>query len=866
MFSQIQNFQKMGIKGFFKWLAERYPLIVRSFSDTSRPIINNLYIDFNQILFMAQKMCIDPQDNELLTNEAFRYLDSVVQFVRPTTLIFIAIDGAPPYNKIYNQMSGKRKNFWNNPPKIHGEDIYPDAAFFFPGTPFIHNFQKELREFIKNKTINDAAWMNPQVVYSSVYNPGESEHKIFEFIQKRSKELKKQRVQRSLNGKEKSKSSEIHCVFSTDADIIPLIMLTSENNFLLMRPIFIREEKNQFYLKESDFNLVYINILREYLIKDLIDPELRKQPLDPKLIKANTKFRLHNIFSDWVLLISLVGNDFFNGFTYFISEDLDRFQELMNLYEEHILNKNLSLLDKQNKEIKLDNFAILLKAFIDHIGEKVDEKNFNDEISKECEKFLDNFHWVLKYYLDKCPSWSYYYSCGIHNRAVPNADNEHPLTFSDLYIYIQKLNENQSKSYEPPTFEDDSTELTPFEYILSHFPSWQKYLPNSILKRVKKFMDDYEKSHGNTDLSLFEYNDIKQIVRDSIPEMSKYDLKRNSSKNEFLTIDSGMIQYLSFENITLKPPAKNVWIPSLNKISDFFQIKERENQLIPMNSYEIDEHPLNDLKEYIQNKVILVDYPFLKPFIVKSVKMEKRSNIKGKYTGIKIGKSSILTVIGYPIVISSTDRSSTVVCSQLESHPYCLTVPLVPQLNIVLEIMKTTPSTICNDHKVLITHKDHYGEIGRIIQIDHENEIATIKLIKVDQPNLKKFFKEKHDKSSTSYLNKAIESLENILKNSELNEKEKKEKLQLSFNDLIWEGKGIDKEQHVKLGDRVVSVTHGGPIEFGKFGTVVSYDSRYEEVSVVLDTVCDYGCSLHRKLSTTRGIIGKTYDFFVLEE
>lgn len=856
----------MGIKGFFRWLSGRYPLIIRSFSDTSRPVINNLYIDFNQILFAAQKMCVDPNNNALLTNEALRYLDSIVQFVRPTTLIFIAIDGTPPFNKIYNQRLEKHKNFWNNPPNFHGEGVYPDLALFFPGTPFIHNFQKELRDFIKNKTTNDAAWMNPQVIYSSVYNPGESEHKIFEFIQKRSNLLKKQKDASKL----KNKSNEVHCIFSTDNDIIPLIMLTPENNFLLMRPIFIRKEYAQFFLKESEFDLIYINILREYLIKEHIEPELKYSDLDPNLKKVHTNMRLRNIFSDWVFLISLVGNDFFNGFSYFTeSDDLDLFESLLDLYEETILNKNLSLLDKEKKEIKLNNFAILLKAFLDHIGEKVDEKNYNDAVSKECEKLLDNLHWILEYYLDKCPSWSYYYSCSLNERtSKQNVDSKHLLTFSDLYIFIQKLNESKTKSYDPPLFEDESNELTPYEYILSHFPDWQKFLPNAILDRVQKFMNDYQRKYGNTDLNMFSYEDIKQVVQDSLPNISKNDIKRNYSTNEFLVIDNGVIQYLSLDNITLKLPSENVWIPSLNKINDFFQNAKSGNRLIPTNFFDLDEYPLDDLKDYIVNKVILVDYPFLKPFIVKSVKMEKRSNLKVP-EGINIGKSPILTVIGYPIVISSTDRSSTVICSQLESYPYCLTAPLVPKLNIVLEIMKMAHSKINMNHRVLITNDEHFCQIAKITNIDHQNQIATVKLIKTHGPNLDKFFKAKHhiikDTSYTAYSQGSLELLEDILENSTLKEKETKTELQLSFNEIIWEGKGVEEEQHAELGDRVISITHGGPIEFGQFGTVVSCNFRSEEVSVVFDNVCQYGSILYNKLKTTRGIIGKTYDFYIIK-
>lgn len=842
----------MGIKGFVRWLTKRYPLIIRPFNDISRPVINNLYIDFNQLLFQAKQMCLNSSDNVLIMNEALRYLDSIIQFVRPTTLIFIAIDGTPPYNKLYRQLD-KTINFWDKPLKLN-DGSYPDFPLFFPGTPFIHTFQHELREFIKYKTKNDAAWMNPQVIYSSVYNPGESEHKIFEFIKERSKELKKRQI-----NKPKDKSNEVHCIFSKDADIIPLIMLTPENNFLLMRPELNTNEENSFYLTESSFELIYVNILREYLVKDHIEPELKDSTLDPKLRKHRTNYRLRNIFSDWVFIISLFGNDFFDGFLKFAklkkSDGLDLLQDMMNLYEEIILNKNLSLIDKDNKEIKLENFGILLKAFLDQIGESVDEKRYNTLIQSECEKLLDNFHWILQYYLGKCPSWSYFYS-----------SNTRDIKISDIYIYIQKQNEN--KSYKPPSFEDDSTEMTPFEYILAHFPKWQQFLPNAILLKVKKFMSDYEKKTGKTDLYLFSYKDIKRIVQDSIPDISDEDLKRNNSTTKFLIIDSGEIQHLSLENIALKQSFENVWIPSLNKISDFFQKAKAGEELKPTYKYDICDYPLEDLKDYIVNKVILVDYPFLKPFIVKSVKMEKKINLR-KIKGIDIGENPILTVIGYNIVISSTDRSSTVICSQIDTYPYCLTAPLVPKLETVLEIMKATPSAIQNNHKVLVTHEDFVGRIGTIIDIDEQNQEATVRLLKIDQPNLEEFLSSPHrlitNTNSTGYSIKSLNQLEKVLDELEYDEKTYKKEHKFSFDDLIWEGKGLEKEQHVEIGDRVVSITHGGPIDFGQFGTIVAYNFTNEEVSVVFDKVCKYGCSLGNQLKSTRGIIGKTYDFYIIK-
>ncbi|KAK8841198.1 5'-3' exoribonuclease 1 [Tritrichomonas musculus] len=861
----------MGIPGFYAWLVAKYPLIVKKFNDISRPVVNSLYIDFNQLLFHAKEMCIDPDDNTLFSNEVLRHLDSIVQFVRPTTLIFIAIDGTPPYNKIFNQMQDRFTNLWGSSPNHYDKSYCP--MHFHPGAYFISRFQGILHEFIRKKTTSDAAWINPQVIYSSVNNPGETEHKIFEFIRKRS-ELTQYR------------EGEVHCVFSNDADIIPLIMLTSENNFLLMRTSLNKKMKPEKYLlTESNFDLVYVNILREYLIRDYLNTDIAS---------FNPDSKLEHIFSDWVFLISLVGNDFFKGFSYFSRKSTrdgrylfysPNYTLLMNIYETKIIRQDKSLLNTENKEIILDNFAILIKSFMDEIGEDVDYDNYNNKVSSECEKLLNNFSWTLEYYLNKCPSWAYFYSCDLEERKTKSfVDEVHLLTFSDLYIFITK----NGKKYHPKSFEDGSQELTPFDYLLSHYPKMSGYLPISVLTRVDDFLQKYEQENGYADLNRIPYEDFKRINREASPEFTDEEIERNRSTDEFYIIESGEISFKTFDFITTKKPPNSLWIPSLNRINNFFE-KAADDRLQPVNYYETDLYPLKHLRKAIIGKVILVDYPFLKPFIVKTVEMKSISLFSINGINVSNSENEILAVTGYPIIISSTNRSSTVVSSKLEVYPYCLTVPLVPKLESVLNVFEASDSIIQKNHKVLLIDPKHYGQIGKIKQISHKNQKALVTLIHKKQYDLSEFIRNEcriqkevnFDAFSTDSivdLERKLMKLRNEFSydddddddfNTKKNDFDKEiygDDIVVHFDNLIWEGKSIKREQHVNVGDRAISITHGGPIEFGEIGTVVKYDFKHEEVSVVFDRKSDFGCSLYGLLSTTRGIIGKNYDFFLIKQ
>jgi 5'-3' exoribonuclease 1 len=235
----------------------------------------------------------------------------------------MAIDGVAPRAKLNQQRSRRFRSAKDMaeatkdmPKDASGSTGVFDSNCITPGTEFMAQVSETIKYFIRKKIKEDPLWRDLKIVFSGHEIPGEGEHKIMEHI-------------RMMKNQPGYQPNTRHCIYGQDADLIMLGLVTHEPHFTILREVIdfgggFNNNKNALktvkkFTKESDFQLLHLSVLREYL--------------QIEFTKDNS-FSLEHSIDDFVFMTFLCGNDFLPHLSTLDIGD-GAFDLLFQVYKEH---------------------------------------------------------------------------------------------------------------------------------------------------------------------------------------------------------------------------------------------------------------------------------------------------------------------------------------------------------------------------------------------------------------------------------------------------------------------------------------------------------------------------------------------------
>ncbi|CAM8916298.1 unnamed protein product [Rhodiola kirilowii] len=388
----------MGVPSFYKWLVvSKYPKIVckaieqeqAAANDVDNPNPNgiefdNLYLDMNGIIHP----CFHPDDDQQLAptsyddvfSNIFAYIDRLFNIVKPSKLLYIAIDGVAPRAKINQQRSRRFRSAKDKQLAEEEEDrlrlefekqgkmVLPklqcevnDSNVITPGTEFMYRLSDALHGYIYSRMMTDAAWKHIKVILSDANVPGEGEHKIMSLI-------RQQRADPCYNPNTR------HCLYGLDADLIMLALATHEIHFSLLREnVLVQDPQScksmlpnigNMSVTRKPYEFLHIWLLRECL------------ELDMKIdnLPENVDFDIERIVDDFICMCIFAGNDFLPHMPSFEIQE-GALDLMLDVYKKEFKARGGYLVDMSKVKEKHNSFIKLKRVehFLTSLGSYEDK-------------------------------------------------------------------------------------------------------------------------------------------------------------------------------------------------------------------------------------------------------------------------------------------------------------------------------------------------------------------------------------------------------------------------------------------------------------------------------------------------------------
>jgi 5'-3' exonuclease len=183
----------MGIPGYFHWISNTYPTAIERSIEGKQ--VSDLYIDFNVIIHNVAYMTLYSEyllsledldradhsfdadiDSKIIT-EIEKYIDALIERVKPTQYVLIATDGVPSRAKIQSQRYRRHLNVKSAMRSIILSKW--DSNKITPGTQFMDDLCSSMRPFLKRLR---KKYKPLKIKYSSHNEVDEGELKIIRGI------------------------------------------------------------------------------------------------------------------------------------------------------------------------------------------------------------------------------------------------------------------------------------------------------------------------------------------------------------------------------------------------------------------------------------------------------------------------------------------------------------------------------------------------------------------------------------------------------------------------------------------------------------------------------------------------------------
>jgi 5'-3' exoribonuclease 1 len=393
-------------------------------------------------------------------------LEDMRTILSPSKGLCFAVDGTAGVSKCAQQKKRRFKTASDKNKNTEGQKTDWDSTKISCGTAWMERLNNHIDLFIQDQLKSNSLWHNFEVLFSSHRVHGEGEHAVLKHM--------------------KQNPNLSYGVISPDADVIFLAAGLHNPNIYIFR-------ENIFDDIDGEFFLVHIGRFRECIIAEI------------GMGHETDQSKLNRCIEDFILYLFSVGNDFLPPITS-LNIANDGIEALFHAYKrmittsgfmsERLTNGQYQLRKEGMKgfmrELAVKEDEMLVYNYLNNKARKADslmtkhisldskaesdnlianDITFNFEAYKKdyyalkfhgvdpkivAHEYLKGMTFVLRYYLDSIPSWSWSY----------------PFMYAPLFSELSQHLESFDFTFSFPS----SVPFSPFEQLLAILPSQSAYL------------------------------------------------------------------------------------------------------------------------------------------------------------------------------------------------------------------------------------------------------------------------------------------------------------------------------------------------------------------------------------------------------